>query len=47
MCKLPAPKPAKAKTKIRLDLNEKKGYNAEILVKKSENMRLYPAGEKD
>ena len=37
MCNLQAPIPAKAKNKIRVDLKEKKGYNAEILVKKSEN----------
>ncbi|BAU55732.1 hypothetical protein MgSA37_03924 [Mucilaginibacter gotjawali] len=40
MCNLQDPKPAKAKNKIRLDLKEKKGYNAEILVKKSEKTDL-------
>jgi hypothetical protein len=40
MCKLQVPIPKTAKNKISLDLKEKKGYNAEILVKKSENTDL-------
>jgi hypothetical protein len=41
MCNLPVPKPITAKNKISLDLKEKKGYTAEILVKKSENTVLH------
>ena len=40
MCKLQVPIPTTAKNKISLDLKEKKGYNAEILVKKSEKTDL-------